>query len=106
MRSKTEREEALLREFLQAQPGLKILTLKMMIPPKPDAWVDIANSGQTRAIDIEITEYHVDSTHEAPRGSPGVMLHRVWQKIQEHVAPSLAANPLEVAVLVTLKDRT
>jgi hypothetical protein len=97
-------EKCLIREFLTNALDLTVCRLWGRCPPRPDSYAVIERDGASVTVEIESTEYQVDTASGKKGGSPGVRLHSFWRKVQESLCRRLTRKPIEVDVCVTLKD--
>jgi len=102
--SQKVREKLLAREFLHDVLGMTIYRLLGRSPPRADCYAVIQRNEQTEIIEIELTEYQVDSLAGQKGGSPGVRLSSFWRKVKESLFRRLSRHRLNVEVIVTLED--
>ena len=97
-------EKFLVRNFLENAIGLTVRRLLSRLPPKPDIYAVVERNEQKSALEIELTEYQVDSSGDQEGGSPGARLNSFWRKVQASLYRRLSRKPLNVEVLVTLDN--
>jgi hypothetical protein len=109
MRSRQKQvEKFLVREFLEKNLGLNVIRLLGRNPGpnshRPDIYAAIEKNGGKVVLEIELTEYQVDTQFANAGGSPGERLNSFWREVQESLWRRLSKRPVEVEVLVTLND--
>jgi hypothetical protein len=98
------REKLLAREFLHNELGITIYRLLGRSPPRADCYAVIEKNKNREIIEIELTEYQVDTTAGQKGGSPGVRLDSFWRKVNESLRRRLSRKPIDVEVIVTFDD--
>jgi hypothetical protein len=101
-------EKFLVREFLEKGLRLNVIRLLGRNPGpnsrRPDIYAVIEKDGGNTVLEIELTEYQVDTPSGKEGGSPGERLNSFWREVQESLWRRLSKGPVKVEVLVTLND--
>jgi hypothetical protein len=97
MRKRQKKVERLLvGEFLENALGVIVRRLLGRVPPRPDVYAVIEKLGRKSTIEVELTEYQVDTPSESKGGSPGARLNSYWQLVQQSLHRRLTKKDIIV----------